>query len=335
MMLSSWGSVLWLYLLLLLGPVTATVPAATHAQIFRYELLPTIEATIKPDDASAFVEIRSITDAPREVFDRRQGHNIYIFARLFEAVYEGGDTLEFAINPEFSKAEALESATLWAFRAGQWPEGLRTPVERFVVHKGDQPMAGGTGNVTVHEDWPPTGAGHVEEILLHEAAHAGYQYLQPTLRWRLARQADGVFLTTHAQLNPSSEDVAATFPAWVAVRLRPERLHPEVFRKIVEGVPNRLAVLDELGLAVYPLTVSTALVNPGASPTLDVYPNPTSGAISFSRPLTAELQVTDLLGRVVARLPAEAISGDLSALRPGVYLMRMAPGSKARLLVKW
>ena len=273
--------------------------------VFRYELLRMINQTIRPDDPSTLVGVQPKPDTPQQVFDRRAGGLVWIFARMFEATFDDGQALAFAVNPEFNSDEALEAVQLWAFRVGQWPHALRAPMERFVIHKGDRPMAGGQGNVTVHVGWPDSQGERVEELLMHEAAHAGYQDLQRSIHWRLAQRADSVYISTHAAEFPTSEDVAATFPAWVAVRFRADRLDAGVYKRIVEGVPNRLAVLDGLELSPHPMAATSSsaegLEIPRAMRMSGVFPNPAVGRASIEleleRPARAWVRLVDLLGR--------------------------------------
>ena len=52
---------------------------------------------------------------------------------------------------------------------------------------------------------------------------------------------------------PDREDIAETVMAWLAVRCKPERMSKEEYNKIINGIPNRLKVLDKAYKDYYPM----------------------------------------------------------------------------------
>ena len=97
----------------------------------------------------------------------------------------------------------------------------------------------------------------VEEVALHEAGHmvldscassapgmfAGFS-LSPG--WLAAQEADGMFISGYAKVNPRREDVAETLWAWFVSRCVPDRLHPAWKWYIDRGIPHRLAFMDRV-----------------------------------------------------------------------------------------
>ncbi|MCY3736404.1 MAG: hypothetical protein OXG13_08410 [Gemmatimonadaceae bacterium] len=99
--------------------------------------------------------------------------------------------------------------------------------------------------------------GSTEEIYLHEAGHLLEDEYAVTDCWRNAQASDGEF-TEYAASDPGSgeegdpsglggEDFAETLVAYVALRLRPERISPADRRVIKETIPARIRCMDSWG----------------------------------------------------------------------------------------
>ena len=65
--------------------------------------------------------------------------------------------------------------------------------------------------------------------------------------------ADNKFISKYAKDYPHREDVAETINWWIAVRCKPDRISKSTYKKIIEGIPNRLKYLDEQNYDTYPL----------------------------------------------------------------------------------
>ena len=95
----------------------------------------------------------------------------------------------------------------------------------------------------------------LEEIFLHEGAHTSLDsYHSSSSGWIEAQIADnGNFISDYAKEYPQREDVAETITFWIAVRCKPGRISKSNYKKILEGIPNRLKYLDEQNFDTYPL----------------------------------------------------------------------------------
>ena len=100
--------------------------------------------------------------------------------------------------------------------------------------------------------------GYMEEVFMHEGAHAS---LDPEHRaspgWLDAQRSDPAFISTYARDVSHREDVAETFSTWFAVRYRPETLSMQQHQAILDAVPHRLAYFDEQHFDMAPYVRAT------------------------------------------------------------------------------
>jgi hypothetical protein len=59
---------------------------------------------------------------------------------------------------------------------------------------------------------------------------------------------DASYISGYAEKKRFKEDVAESAVAWVAVRCKKDRISKSVYRWVIETIPNRLKVLDDLML---------------------------------------------------------------------------------------
>ena len=85
--------------------------------------------------------------------------------------------------------------------------------------------------------------------MVHEAGHS----LVIGSSWTIAQEADNKFISPYAKEFPYREDVPETILWWVAVRCKPDRIYKSDYKKILEGIPNRLKDFDEQNYDIYPL----------------------------------------------------------------------------------
>ncbi len=208
-------------------------------------------------DPSAFVSLTTTGRSERFVFDRRTDSFNTIDARLFEATYSDGLTLEVQVNPEFSAAAAEAEARFYAEKVGQLPTLLRTDVAALWIHQGVELFGGGNNSILIH-----TGQGEVyiddgilEETLIHEATHTSLDArFASSPGYLAAREADPAFISGNARNFPDREDLAETFLLYLAITEYEDRLDPDDVAAIRAGIPNRIAFFDQqnldLGFAV-------------------------------------------------------------------------------------
>ena len=189
-----------------------------------------------------------------------RGLELFLFTAHF-----GSHTMEVKAHPAYVTADSARAAArFFASAIGRLP--------RFLIHGGREmeispsPSFGAGARPCgdsyhwegTQSSWMKQGVGEsVEEVALHEAGHvvldscassapgtfAGFS-LSPG--WLAAQEADGMFISGYAKVNPRREDVAETLWAWFVSRCVPDRLHPAWKWYIDRGIPHRLAFMDRV-----------------------------------------------------------------------------------------
>ena len=215
---------------------------------------------IQPSDPTTFGSITYAGRGQRRVFDRRPDRRITIDAYLFDVRY-AGKVVQFRVNPEFGSKEAAQAEVeTYAPALGQMPAVLLSGIREVVIHAGKELWGGRPGGgILIHTD---TGKeyireGFMEEVLVHEAAHAALDIAhKDSPGWRAAQAADGVFISTYARDHPNREDIAESFVTYLAVRYQSERLTVVERTVILRTIPNRLIYFDEQGFDMSPYAPS-------------------------------------------------------------------------------
>ena len=126
---------------------------------------------------------------------------------------------------------------------GQLPAILRSGVQRFSVHMGNEAFHAGTGQIVAYSGTASNRIGyhHLEETIFHKSVHASLddQY-RLSVEWTKAQQEDGVFLTEYGMQIPDREDLAETALFAFALSHHPGRIPPVDTRDIVNSIPHRL-----------------------------------------------------------------------------------------------
>ena len=164
------------------------------------------------------------------------------------------------VNAEFeTKSKAEEQAVKYAKIIGQLPNFLRTKnLKTLTIHKGNKEWGGGNNDILIHTDhYVGRLKKYIEEVAIHEAAHTS---LDPQWhgsikrsKWNKASKKDNKFVSPYAKKFPNREDIAETINWWIAVRCKSDRISKLDYKKITEGIPNRLKYLDEQNYDTYPL----------------------------------------------------------------------------------
>ena len=202
-------------------------------------------------DPSSFGNVISKGRGIRDIFDRRVSAWITVDAYLFEVLF-GDRVVEFQINPEFGSEEAArEQIDTFAPAIGRLPSVLISELREVEVNAGAGLFGGNSWNrsLLIHADDPATkdalSRGFLEEVFLHEGAHAALDHLGAVAEWRVAQRADDAFISEYARDFPSREDIAESFLPYYAVRQRPERLTAMQRCIMSTATPNRLAFFDD------------------------------------------------------------------------------------------
>jgi len=192
-----------------------------------------------------------------------EGGWINFDAFVFTAEFEKGPNILIRVNSEFkTKKKAEKQALKYAKIAGQSPQFLNSWLRTITIHKGNNNWGGGNGDILIHTGMLKSFQKCKEEVFIHELAHVT---LDPIIGirdermkvfvvpWQKAMEADYKFISKYAKDYPHREDIAETINWWIAVRCKPDRISKSTYKKITEGIPNRLKYLDEQNYDTYPL----------------------------------------------------------------------------------
>ena len=157
------------------------------------------------------------------MFDRRQNAFVTYNAFLFDATFTDGFSVEIQVNPEFQTRQAAQQeADKYSRLIGQLPRALRQPeLQPVWIHKGDELFGGRNNNVLIHTDYADglEAQGFLEEVFIHEATHTTLDaHHASSSGWIQAQGNDMDFISTYARDHPMREDLAESFPMWMALQ---------------------------------------------------------------------------------------------------------------------
>ena len=187
-------------------------------------------------------------------------------AFVFKAEFEKGNDIYIRVNSEFkTKKKAEKQALKYAKIVGQSPQFLTRALKLITIHKGDKAWGAvrESGDILIHTGMLRRLPKCNEEIFIHELAHVT---LDLTIGisderindniwspWYGSMKADNRFISSYAKQYPHREDVAETINWWIATRCKSDRISKSTYKKIIEGIPNRLKNLDEENYDTYPM----------------------------------------------------------------------------------
>lgn len=263
------------------------------------------------------------------MFDRRVNTWVTVNAFLFDVVWDDGLTSRAQINPEFGTlTEATIEAEKYASLIGQLPTALRVDVDEIWIHKGIEPFGGGNNSILIHTDQSVIyeNSGILEETLVHEASHTSLDATHSaSVGWLNAQNQDNEFISTYAQDNPTSEDIAESFLTWLAVRYRQSDISSVDYDNITETIPNRLNYFDAENFNLYPFEGSLS-VSDVASQKISIFPNPASEFIEIKvNDLNEEdIKIYNLLGQDFTHLTSYSNHKlHISRLPVGYYILKI------------
>ena len=215
---------------------------------------------ITESDPTTFVSIEAAGQDLRTMYDRRSGW-IENNAFLFEANFSDSLSSQVQVNSEFETASAAAiEAEKYAIVIGRLPKALRVDVATYWIHKGVEPFGGGNNNLLIHVGQADlyVADGILEETFVHEAAHTSLDaYHASSAAWLTAQEADGEFISTYAEDNPTREDIAESFLPYLAVEFRADRISEDLAESITNTIPNRIAFFNSLDLDLTPITTTS------------------------------------------------------------------------------
>lgn len=264
------------------------------------------------------------------MYDRRVPGWVTVNAYLFDVVWDDGLTSIAQINPEFGDvAVATIEAEKYAFLIGQLPNCLREDVNEIWIHQGVELFGGGNNSILIHtgQSINYENDGIIEETLVHEASHTSLDADHAASSgWINAQNQDDEFISTYAQDNPTTEDVAESYLTWLAVRYRQDNISVQDYNNITQTIPNRLNYFDSINFNLYPFEDNTTSFNTIETQNFKIYPNPVSDIIHIiGNDLSKDdIKIYNLLGQDFTNLTSYG-NGKLnvSELPKGYYVLRI------------
>ena len=182
-------------------------------------------------------------------------------AHIYKVNFGDGLSVDFEIYSEFTEDEANSIKQKYAPLMGQLGKELRKNIKSIEFLKGEEGASAqrsedlNYANITLHIDWlnnivetRPDGD-KTEELFIHESAHLSIDpYVYGKQEWADAVSLDGNYISTYAQDNPDSEDIAETFQAYIAVKYFPDRISNSLRDTILSVCLNRFKYFDSLNL---------------------------------------------------------------------------------------
>ncbi len=212
---------------------------------------------INPQDPTTFIGLRYKGQESKSILDVRFGRATNMNPYLFDAIFQNGLIIEIRVNPEFSdQIVAEEQAEKYARILGRVPLGALGYVNFINIHAGEYGLFAWNQEILIYKG---SGENHIvnesiEEVMVHEAAHVAFDNLyRHESSWNSAQDSDPTFISRYAHDFPEREDLAESFPFYIAYRFRQERISNEVLEAIEKAIPNRILFFDGLGINMDPI----------------------------------------------------------------------------------
>ncbi|MEL6237597.1 MAG: hypothetical protein AAFQ90_03280 [Pseudomonadota bacterium] len=208
--------------------------------------------TIQESDPTALRNVTFLATAVRNIPDNRIMNDVDTEVNIFLADYDGGHQIEILVNTEISTlSEAEAQATLYARIAGQLNPIVLERIATLWIHPGDAIFSANPHGIVIHTNYENQffiNQGLLEELMAHESVHAALDVLYlRSQAWFDAQKADVSFVTDYAREFPETEDLAESYGAYLIVK-NADRNPPDMVSTIENGIPERLAFFESLGL---------------------------------------------------------------------------------------
>lgn len=188
--------------------------------------------------------------------------NVEFNAHIYEVEYKDNKILNIIVNSEFGQ-DAKNQALKYGKMLGRLPSFYYTNLRSLSIHKGEANWSANTTSMSVHTNYLWGFMECEEEVMMHEGGHSSLDHLirrdpikQESYinknKWIKAQLLDKSFISKYAY-DKLSEDLAETAVWWVAIRCKKNRLKDANFKKVIEGIPNKIKYLDSLKLKTKPL----------------------------------------------------------------------------------
>jgi hypothetical protein len=221
--------------------------------------------TIVATDPSTFLAMQDAGQGSNiTMYDYRSNEWISTDAFLFDVTFSDGLYTQFQVHEEFGDIDrARREAQRYVRAIGQLPYALRIDLDAVWIMRGNYGWGGGNRAIQIHTGFTPQvlQRGVLEEILLHEGGHVSldsrygswFGGFNPS--WTTAQRNDPDFISDYARQFPDREDMAESFPMWMALRYTPDRISSSMRNAIERTMPNRIAYFDQLELDMQPYSL--------------------------------------------------------------------------------
>ncbi len=213
---------------------------------------------IRSGDPTTYLNMTYKGTAERRAWHSERSATLTFDAHIFELDFDDGDVSEIAVEDAIgNESLARDEAEKLAIPLGQIPAIMRKAVNSITIFAGTgRGTASVGGLISTYADSNDSKIrdGYLEEFLVHESTHTSLDniyYTDPL--YREAAKADNNFVSTYAQENPTTEDISESMVAYLAVRLRADRISADWEYKIREAMGSRLAFFDRQNLDFYPV----------------------------------------------------------------------------------
>ena len=180
--------------------------------------------------------------------------NVYIY----RAFYKNNHEITLRLHPKFNEKKANEVAYSLSYAIGQLPYFLTKSYNKANIFKNKiysiddngkklpaaaKAAPNGTLIIDVTSEYSNTSKNFFQETLVHEAGHFVFRAISYSEDFKFTRNQDSKFISKYATEN-IDEDLAESVVAWVGLRCKPDRIKKTHFKKVSEGIKNRLKFID-------------------------------------------------------------------------------------------
>ncbi len=180
--------------------------------------------------------------------------NVYIY----KAFYKNNHEITLRLHPKFNEKKANDIAYSLSYAIGQLPYFLTKSYNKANIFKNKiysiddkkkklpasaKAAPNGILIIDVTSDVSNPSKPYFQETLIHEAGHFVFRTISYSEDFKFTRNQDSKFISKYATTN-IDEDLAESVVAWVGLRCKPDRIKKNYFKKVSEGIKNRLTFID-------------------------------------------------------------------------------------------
>ena len=214
---------------------------------------------IKKTDPTSFLKLEFIGRKNLKI-EENDPLNLILYENvyIYRAFYKNNHKITLRLHPKFNEKKANGVAYDLSYAIGQLPYFLTKSYNRANIFKNKiysiddkgkkipaaaKAAPNGTLIIDVTDDFSNPSKPYFQETLLHEAGHFVFRAISYSEDFKFTRNQDSKFISKYATAN-IDEDLAESVVAWVGLRCKSERIKKTHFKKVSEGIKNRLKFID-------------------------------------------------------------------------------------------